>query len=183
MCMERQDAALCAAAVAWAHSMLIKPLQITSDISPIITCQSLFFLFQFGWFEFSGACVCVCVLVCECTHMLTWEQTADLFQHAGYGFHFCLLFPLSCAFSLKLESDLSQHRSFALTKADACTHTNRDTETQKFVLLGVKLILPTSKQNFLIDCVDLFNYCCCDLINHYVCASSFKLFSRKSPLQ
>lgn len=95
------------------HSTLIKALQITSDISRIIICQS-FLLFSSSsvvrtiW-AFCRACVCVCL--CECEHVWTYEQTADLFQHAGRGFYFCFRVPLSYAFSLKEESDLSQQAS------------------------------------------------------------------------
>ena len=150
MCMDRQEAALSAPVLAWAHSMLIKPLQITSDISPIITCQSFFFLL-YSQGEFSA-------VLCECAHMGAWEPKANLFQHADCGFNFCLLYPLSCAFSLKVES-LIFHNIPARR-----THRNTD----RFVQLGVFFW----KQNFFIDCVDLFSYCCCHLINHYVWASS-----------
>ncbi len=135
MCMDRQDTALSAPVLAWAHSTLIKPLQITSDIRPNITCQSFFYfplrMIWVFWSTCVCVCVCVCVLVCERRHMGTWEQTANLFQHAGCGFYFCLLYPLSYAFSLKVESNLSQHPSFPHTKG----HRN----TQKFIIMGVNL--------------------------------------------
>lgn len=42
MSMDRRDTALRVPVPAWAHSTLIKPLQITSDISLITACQSFF---------------------------------------------------------------------------------------------------------------------------------------------
>lgn len=87
------------------------------------------------------------------------EQTANLFEHADCGFYFCLLYPLSYAFSLKVESNLSQNPSFAHTHTETQKHT-------EMCPIGAEFELQS--RAFFIDRVVLFSYCCCDLINHYV---------------
>ncbi len=119
--------------------MLIKPLQITSNISSITTCQS-FFSFPVKMILVSWSTVSVCVQ-CVCMHMGTWELTGNLFQLAGYGFYFCLLYPLSYAFSLKVESNLSQLPGLARTKR-RWKHTQICPVGGTFEFAGFKTELP-----------------------------------------